>query len=367
MEHQRLARTSWPLTTTIKINRIAITATAILYALSLHSGVYAEGYSKPVTCNPQHNRTQHLELYKYFVFSEIPKHADEDFLAREVCQISDNETIKFSPSDIHVKTTSEIYDDEVRKDVISQLRHDDVYIYSEQTSTDHSKQSGRKFIGCGKPLLGEIFATIRRIDRIFSIEAIVSLGDDINAAIKNQPKDVKVVRLTNEANGQTILAIRGTDLSRMPNVRAVLSDSSCTFDVLDKIVEQLMSEVEASDRRPIAVIGHSLGGVVAQHVVTTFFGEPRLVAFAFGNIGRDSYIDNLYALHNFHIQGDDLVQLFAMTGRTISGRIIQYVPPKSPFSYLKDSVPTYTHALNSIQKAICACANGKGSVMIRKP
>ena len=91
------------------------------------------------------------------------------------------------------------------------------------------------------------------------------------------------------------------------------------------------------------------------------------MAFAFANIGRKSYRNDLDSLHNFHIEGDDLVHLFANQGRTISGHVIQYTPPKTILAHLKNMVPTYTHALNFIQMAICECANGNGSVTIRKP
>lgn len=356
------------------MTRITLTTLLFLCLFIVPSVPPPQASSTHTTCNTDHYRTQYSDLYEYSVFSEIPKHSDLRFLMRETCTIDSANTIGISAANLDIQSIQELFDTDLRDFVVTELNYanpEDIYILRSQPSTNgpptDSQTYIQAYIGCGQPFFGQILAAIYQIDNVFSVDAIVYIGRATADALQSLPEDVTVIRLQNVSTGEDVLAIRGTDLSRIPNIISALTDSSCSFQIMEKVVEYLLMRNEVTEAAPMSIVGHSLGGVVAQYIASAFPNDPRFAAYAFGNIGRNFQVDNLNSLYNFHIQGDGLVGLFAVMGRTLSGHVHQYVPSEPLSERMEDLLPTHTHKLNTIQTALCRCAGGMGSLMVRTP
>ena len=176
--------------------------------------------------------------------------------------------------------------------------------------------------------------------------------------------------LSDETFPEQVTAIRGTDPTRLSHWRANANDlvgTSCVFSLMASV----MSYLVADNYWHYAITGHSLGGAVAQYIAQHYHSPGTNVpfrSFAFNAVGLDTNPAGELGteiLHSFSIQGDPVSALGQSLGRTQGGRVVQYVPPADDTDFWNHTTALTKHALRSVQRALCDCMNGRGSLNVR--
>ena len=181
--------------------------------------------------------------------------------------------------------------------------------------------------------------------------------------------------LSDEEFPEQVTAIRGTNPSRFSQWKASIQDAlgqSCVFSLMARVVGDFIQDRGWG----YAVTGHSLGGAVAQYIAqqlaTPSTARGNFSSFAFNAIGIDvgaGANPSPDILHSFFIEGDPVEALGRLTlGRAQGGRIVRYTPPETDFwSGIAPLENLERHELSSVQRALCDCMNGEGSLSVTPP
>lgn len=198
-----------------------------------------------------------------------------------------------------------------------------------------------------------------------------------------------------ESGAEELVAIRGTDFTRVPQIMASIGDllsESCVFEVAAIVVDYIGDNL--SDGR-ISVVGHSLGGAAAQYIVKDHVQHPwrnpanrqtstvTFGAYSFNAVGLDHrHVGNAdpSTLLSYVISGELVSSwLSQQLGRRQAGSVIRYVPPDSwpsvgefevlENALLRGEVPEAIrrHRLPAVQQGLCECMNGHGSIVLNHP
>ena len=209
------------------------------------------------------------------------------------------------------------------------------------------------------------------IEYHFIIDAYVIIDDDILNRLKNWAGKVlgeeklqiqSVYRLLTDGSysKEKIYLINGTQFKQFDSVlselNATLNDvigNSCSFDLAAKIIKDESAGVEADK---ISVVGHSLGGAVAQYIAYDRKVDPdayqirEFGAYSFNSLGLKERQDvgPIDSLWSCRIKGD----LVTGVQRDQAGGKFIYVP-KLFFGVKR-------HGLMQVQRALCLCMDGTG-------
>ena len=172
--------------------------------------------------------------------------------------------------------------------------------------------------------------------------------------------------LSDNAFPEQVTAIRGTRPDRLPQWRATvrqLLGDSCIFRLMARVSGHFAQE----NTWKYTVTGHSLGGAVAQYIAqhnAANNNDSRFRAFAFNAIGINVQVDPKI-LQSFYVKGDPVPATGVLIGNVQAGRSVRYSPQdtdewriRTPFDRLK------RHMLSGVQKALCDCMNGKGTLIV---
>lgn len=164
---------------------------------------------------------------------------------------------------------------------------------------------------------------------------------------------------------ERLLAIRGTDPRRWPQLMATvmdLLDRSCVFEVAAEVVAR--EENRWTGR--VSVVGHSLGGsatqFVARHRSTKSAALPAtggFRAYSFNGIGLAGSAANLRRLHSYYVDGEWVVELGRVFGRSQAGNVVRYIP-SAGWPPVSTAESYRRHKLSTVQESLCECAKGRG-------
>lgn len=198
-----------------------------------------------------------------------------------------------------------------------------------------------------------------------------------------ETEELAVLRLTDEG-GKEILGIRGTESWRPGQWNASVSGligSSCIFPFSVEVAKSFfnydfLSELNLTNFRRFAVVGHSLGGAVVQHLMVQedFNGALTTLEKA---LGQDGFEFRAYSFNSIGVSGEVASGSLMpnLTSVRVAGEILEQIEAdleegKSRrqigqiFRYSTDSDrwfsmdPIEFHKIDSVQKAICECLDG---------
>ena len=147
----------------------------------------------------------------------------------------------------------------------------------------------------------------------------------------------------------TIMAVgNANSLNEKATAIAEILGKSCAFDFLTHFAGHL-----GRDRDGLIVVGHSLGGAAAQHVVTQLGGQSTsLSGYAFSSFGLDSGVDSTLNVVSYYVRGDFIAEL---PDRKQVGRVLEFIPrPRRAWTRGKA-----LHSLNTVRDGLCECIAGR--------
>lgn len=186
--------------------------------------------------------------------------------------------------------------------------------------------------------------------------------------------------------GEPITVLGGTDLSKIPEIRANFEGESCVFPLVKTTVEVLCNalryqrgkaydalfeansnnEVFSLKPQSLIMVGHSLGGSATQYVASNFPEDCKpeegvdfsFEAYAFASPGltnqRSTSLQS-NTLHGFLINGDWVLRR-AFHDRFQIGRIAVFRPPADSRMFCPG------HTIDEVQAGICSCLKGEGVI-----
>ena len=173
-----------------------------------------------------------------------------------------------------------------------------------------------------------------------------------------------------------VVAIRGTDWENLSTVITSVIDvlaESCAFESASVIVRMIGSQIARRDKkegrqRQVAVTGHSLGGSATQYIGQSSLGPSGypIWGYAFNAIGIDRSrssgrtVPN-ESLYSQYVHGDPVSMGGKLLGRIQPGTVHVSKPSSNLPDWLSDLLidPVHSHKLDTVQKALCQCLNGK--------
>lgn len=179
-----------------------------------------------------------------------------------------------------------------------------------------------------------------------------------------------------------VVAIRGTDWENLSTVMTSVKDvlaNSCAFESGAVIVKVIGSRIAHRDKQArrkgvLVVTGHSLGGSATQFIGQSNLGPSRhaIRGYAFNAMGIDGSRSSGQtvpneSLYSQYVHGDAVSMGGQFLGRIQPGTVLVSKPASILPDWLSDLFidPLHRHKLDTVQKALCQCLNGKGRILER--
>ena len=221
------------------------------------------------------------------------------------------------------------------------------------------EETDEELISCtnDRNLLERILLSIRYVldEQKLSLFARVFVGVVATATSREELRMVEFSidekGISKNGNGK-ILGVKGTDrLQEINTSLEQLIGNSCAFEIAADISAHWINEV---GRKHNAIVGHSLGGAVAQYAAQQV---NLLQAYSYNSIGEDgededdAEHDNS-EIYSVTIEGEILQELF---NREQVGNVFVYKPISN------NQKAWDRHSISTVQDAICRCLDGRGS------
>ena len=167
------------------------------------------------------------------------------------------------------------------------------------------------------------------------------------------------------------IAVKGTDFENHEEVATSTKEivgKSCALDLAISVTDYFfLLKQKYNDNmfdEQFFVTGHSLGGMVAQHVARNLQYLP-IKYFAYSSIGMEpSYDanDGPAELYSYYVLRD-MGTVFGkwVLGREQTGYVMEYSPTSNDYA---NSVER--HSLDYVRRSICKCMVGDGAITIQK-
>ena len=259
---------------------------SLILFVFLPCGIVAALHAKPadISCPANAGGYSHTELLEYATLAEraydipIPEGVDAAESAlnwRKHCENDDPPKVE----DWHVHNLPEDYIHRAAKTL--DLRPTDYDVYT-------VKRTGEQVIVCNEPNpMASLAGTIRyawRNDKLRLLTKIILVATEAFTEVE----EIEVMELrSDDPSKPPLLGMQGTDIVRLwnlqtdiPRARQVnttvrqLRGDSCPFNLMPEVAVEFFKDTSCAwkslkiDSRPndLAIVGHSLGGAVAQHV-----------------------------------------------------------------------------------------------------
>ena len=265
---------------------------------------------------------------------------------------------KICPAGINAKAPDSQVKVEPIPDWILDLAKDNVQRENDnRTVDDHIGEStGDKFVTCTtnrtlKERLAVAFRYVRRNENLslFAKVAIVGISG------LETTEEIKVVTLQDDSDGASF-GIKGTDMSRIKEWNTSIQNlimNSCIFDFAVEVStiffeSGISGEIPEFRARNYGLVGHSLGGAVAQHVaqemdlMTVIQKHQENAVFrahSFNSIGVDvggpesaERVERRKFVTSVRVAGDFLEELQQQVGRVQIGHLYRYGSSQEKFS-----------------------------------
>ncbi len=205
----------------------------------------------------------------------------------------------------------------------------------------------------------------------------IVLPNILRGLIKEEVEVANVTRVVESndsavsGHSENVVLIRGTDLNLARVAKQLhasysgMRGDSCVFPVVARVVSSISRSDDVSSDA-FAVVGHSLGGAVAQFVATDQHEHPnsyhrKFEAYAFNAVGLpDGTNKTIDQLDNYTVNGDWLYFLSPILGQVKAGVQVVYYPDDPLWR------PGRRHGIRAVQESLCRCWGDVGSVVVEK-
>ena len=240
--------------------------------------------------------------------------------------------------------------------------------------------SGEDFIACTNAetfaqRIAVAFRYVRRNGRLSLFIKFLILG----VTILTQKEELRILELQRDGrssqNGdEIILGIQGTDFTSISQWNASIQNlinTSCVFDFAVEVATRFFgpTSVDQFGAYRHGIVGHSLGGAVAQHVaqhtdlhsvIAGYRNGATFQAYSFNSIGvkcSTPDVPHQSRIRSVRIAGEVLEQMEPQFRRRQIGHIYRYDVPSSQSSTNQHSLPERIrlHKIDAVQDAICRC------------
>ena len=202
------------------------------------------------------------------------------------------------------------------------------------------------------------------------------------ANILTENEELRVVELQQEGSENSVLGVQGTDFLRIGQINTSIQEligNSCAFDIAVDVVNHFFDPCENdSNANVYSIVGHSLGGAVAQYVahnLASRIDECRntvdFQAYSFNSIGMDSSAvrgSSHRNINSVRIAGEVLEQIGGNLNRKQLGHIFRYreqLNQSSPNQSLMEKFRL--HEIRTVKEMISHCISYNGSFEYTRP
>lgn len=209
-------------------------------------------------------------------------------------------------------------------------------------------------------------------------------------------EDFRIVNMPRNGDKPEVIGVQGTDISDpIPQFTTSLSqlvENSCLFEFAAELssiffIDQAYSPIDEDEdgnliysgfSRRNAIVGHSLGGAIAQYVghsddiqssirnvnasIRRFDQHPTFGSYSFNSIGlpADTYGHwHHRRIRSVQVHGDFLAERQSMFGTRQLGQVYRYGLGLGDAKNNKEQLDR--HAIDKVLEEICYCLDGKGS------
>lgn len=195
-------------------------------------------------------------------------------------------------------------------------------------------------------------------------------------------QEIGIVELKT-SKGETTIGVQGTDIFSIDqwntSVQNLIEseDNGCLFPFVNDVVTYFFGKGFAGEysefrgKSEYSIVGHSLGGAVAQHVakgndlesvVRGHHKDATFKAYSYNSIGVASGAELAGYQHNIvsvRVAGEILEQLGRDVGRSQIGHIVRY---GVPLEQTTEESGIRLHKIKSVKEKICNCLTDVGQV-----
>ena len=337
---------------------------AVLFHLAITTVVNAQMESCP---GDWRNRAAppHGTLLKYATYANVayygPGHHRISF--QGYCREEDSAS-RGSDERITVRNIPDKYINEARESLQSRNEGVEIKVY-------RYKELGKRYFVCdrgeslGFRLAANLSYVVSNDELPFFIDALI-----ISSSFMGPQKIEGAVQLEREdGSGELIVGIPGTKIDRLAQWNSSIQQllrGSCTFDFVADVAEKFFSDsciIDELQTSEHAVVGHSLGGAVAQYVghsknleaiIKRRREDANFGVYSFNSIGMDSTTKNRErhkTIYSVRIAGE----LFEPLGQRFQTRQIGNV---IRYQMSEDSGPRSPgdlHGIAAVREGICEC------------
>ena len=227
------------------------------------------------------------------------------------------------------------------------------------------------------------FSYVRNNERLSLLTKIIIVG--VTSLTGNE--EVRIMRLQPVGSpiDEYIIGVQGTDASRiipMLNSSVMeLIENSCTFELSVEVAKQFLNPCDNDNNNvnDYTILGHSLGGAVAQYVkgqpdlesiVRECSNDAQFRAYSFNSIGVDraERSQNGHAnTYSVRVAGEFLEQLETEFNREQIGHIFRYGDRSQSELELSLGERLRRHKISTVRREICRCYGGGGEFEYAPP
>lgn len=224
--------------------------------------------------------------------------------------------------------------------------------------------------------------------RILTVDPMVRLLSGSGALLKVfTTEELEQMKLeTPGENGEAIYGVQGTDITDL--IKAIkqfntsiqqLTEGSCLFDFAVEVSKHFFTSHGPTDNGAVAnsnaIVGHSLGGAVAQHVglhqdlqtlIRRYNSEATFRAYSFNSIGVEPTSQlppHQKRIYSTGFYGDvlDILQLLPAIDTVQPGQRFRYGTHLKSISDWQSDGAIERHQIKRVQEEICRCLDGTGT------
>ena len=300
------------------------------------------GHYCPGSTATDKERSMHVDLLEYAVFAETAYN--------ELGQTTIN-LHSTCPMGISEQTQDTVIDvRSIPANVISRAVDRIRETNSNWTFNEYTDKAGEKFFSCTvdqttrERLVVALRYVLSNNDLSFSIKAAI-----VGASVMTATQEIGLVELES-ANGEKLVGIQGTELFSIDQwntsiqnlIKSQDSGNSCIFRFAVEVAtyffgNEVAGEIsEYRNKNSYSIVGHSLGGAVAQHIakktdleqiIKNHHKDATFKAFSFNSIGvvpDPETISHRRNIVSVRVAGEVLEQLQRTVGRSQIGHIYRY-------------------------------------------
>ena len=223
--------------------------------------------------------------------------------------------------------------------------------------------------------------------KILTVDPTVRLLSGSGTLLKVFTKEeIEEMKIERKGTGETIYGVQGTDITKL--VKAIkhfntsiqqLTEGSCLFDFAVEVSKHFFTSHGLTDAGESsstnAIVGHSLGGAIAQHVglqqdlqtlIRRHDREATFRAYSFNSIGVNPVSQlppHQKRIYSTGFYGDvlDILQLLPAIDTVQPGQRFRYGTHLRSISDWQSEGAIKRHGIRRVQEEICRCLDGTGT------